>query len=175
LIQCGIGRTGKLFCFEHYGVVPDIITLAKPIANGLPMGAVVLSEKVAQLIKPGDHGTTFGGSPLATRVGLHVWERISEPSFLSNVRKLGIYVKEKGELLKQDCKLVKDVRGIGLLMGLELDPKLPTAKFVEECYKEKLLVVGAGRNTIRVIPPLVVSKSQIHDAFSIFKSVLNRF
>lgn len=171
-IQCGIGRTGKMFGFENYGCAPDIITMAKPIANGLPLGAVVLSDRVAEVMKAGDHGTTFGGSPLTTRVGQYVWKTVSDPKFLNHVYEMGEYIRAKGQDLIKMSPLVQDVRGKGLLMGLQLRESVPTAKFVDLCRENGVLVVSAGNNTIRLVPALIVSKSEIDAAFVIFEKVI---
>jgi predicted acetylornithine/succinylornithine family transaminase len=171
-IQCGIGRTGKMFGFENYGCAPDIITMAKPIANGLPLGAVVLSNSVAEVMKAGDHGTTFGGSPLTTRVAQYVWKTISDPKFLDHVFEMGEYIRGKGQDLIKLSPLVQDVRGKGLLMGLQLRESVSTAKFVDLCREKGLLVVSAGNNTIRLVPALIVTKSEIDAAFAIFEKVI---
>ena len=147
--------------------------MAKPIANGLPMGAVVVSDKIAQIMKPGDHGTTFGGSPLTTAVAKHVWNRISEPAFLKHVKEMGDYSRIKAEAIIKKSPLVKQFRGQGLLMGLEFRENVPNSIFVDHCRDHGLLLVAAGNNTVRLLPPLIVSKQEIDDAFEIMSTVLS--
>ncbi|KAI8919769.1 pyridoxal phosphate-dependent transferase [Entophlyctis helioformis] len=172
-IQCGVGRTGKMFAHEHAGVVPDILTMAKPLANGLPMGAIVVSADVAAVIKPGDHGTTFGGSPLATRVAHHVWSRISAPDFLAAVTRSGDYLLAAcRDRLLAVSPLVCDVRGKGLMVGVQLRDHVSTAMFVDLARDRGVLVISASSNTIRLVPALTVSKADIDKAVSVFEEVL---
>ena len=161
-----------MYCFKKTDVVPDIVTMAKPIANGLPMGAVVVSDNIAKIMKPGDHGTTFGGSPLTTAVANYVWSVISEPKFLKHVKDMGTYSKEKADAIIKKSPLVKQFRGQGLLMGLEFRENVPNNVFVDHCRDHGLLVVGAGSNTVRLLPPLIVQKEEIEEAFEIIATVL---
>src|SRR5690606_8509770 len=117
-IQCGVGRTGKLWAYEHSGVTPDIMTLAKPLAGGLPIGAILTTDAIAGHIHPGDHGSTFGGGPFVTGVAKYVLGRVSDPAFLAHVTETGDYLKER--LQEINSPLIKDVRGQGLMVGLEL-------------------------------------------------------
>ena len=168
-IQCGLGRTGALFAYEHFGVAPDILTLAKPLAGGLPMGAVLVTEKVAAPIKPGDHATTFGGGALVSTVAHAVVEHIAAPEFMSEV-------KAKGELLTallNELTLspkVKEVRGIGMMWGIELNEV--AMPYVTRAFDAGLLVTTAGENVIRLLPPLVVSEQQIQHAVRVLAQVL---
>ena len=168
-VQCGLGRTGTLFAHEHFDVTPDIMTLAKPLAGGLPMGAVLVSEKVAASIKPGDHATTFGGGSLVSTVARAVVEHIADPAFLTSV-------KVKGELLSSllngltSLAKVKEVRGVGLMWGIELNEA--AAPYVAQLFDKGLLVTSAGENVIRLLPPLVVSEPQIADAVRMIAEVL---
>ena len=159
-VQCGIGRTGSLFAYEQTGVIPDIVTLAKPLAGGLPMGATLVTEKIASTIKPGDHATTFGGGPLVSTVAAAVFEYISQPSFLADV-------KRRGELLK---KLLPNARGVGLMLGIELDR--PAAPVVQAAFEKGLLICTAGENVVRLLPPLVISDDEIVEAVEILREVL---
>lgn len=168
-IQCGLGRTGTLFAYEHFGVTPDILTLAKPLAGGLPMGAVLVTEKVAAPIKPGDHATTFGGGALVSTVAHAVVQHIAAPDFLSDV-------KAKGELLAASLNeltslpKVKEVRGIGMMWGIELtEAAMP---YVTRAFDAGLLVTTAGENVVRLLPPLVVSEQQIQEAVRMLAQVL---
>ncbi|KAJ3253079.1 acetylornithine aminotransferase [Boothiomyces macroporosus] len=171
-IQCGMGRTGKLFGFQNYNVEPDLLTMAKPMANGLPLGAVVVGNRVAKTISPGDHGTTFGGSPLATRVGQHVWKRISDPNFLSNVSKIGEFLYQECANLAKVSPLIQSVRGKGLMVGFTLRENVPTSMFVDLCLERGVLVVSAGNNTIRLVPPLIMTEEEIKKGIVVFERVL---
>jgi acetylornithine/N-succinyldiaminopimelate aminotransferase len=156
-IQCGMGRTGTLWSSEPSRVTPDLQTLAKPLAGGLPIGAILAAEKVASHIHPGDHGTTFGGGPFITTVAKYVLNRIAEPAFLENVRETGAYLKERLEEL--NSPLIKEVRGRGLMVGMELT--IDVTPVVEKGYEHGLLLVNAGADTIRFVPPLIAQKSDV--------------
>jgi acetylornithine/succinyldiaminopimelate/putrescine aminotransferase len=168
-VQCGLGRTGALFAYEHFGIAPDILTLAKPLAGGLPMGAVLVSEKVAAAIKPGDHATTFGGGPLVSTVAHAVVQHIAEPAFMATV-------KAKGERLAGLLKgltaspKVKEVRGVGMMWGIELNEA--AAPYVARAFEAGLLVTSAGENVVRLLPPLVVSDDDISRAVQLIAEVL---
>ena len=156
-VQCGLGRTGKLWAHEWSGVTPDIMTLAKPLAGGLPIGAILMTEKVASAMHPGEHGTTFGGGPLVTSVAKHVLQRISEPEFLAHVSEVGDYLIER--LSEINSPIIKEVRGKGLIVALEL--KADVSNIIEKGYEQGLLMVNAGTNVIRFIPPLIIEKSHV--------------
>lgn len=165
-VQCGLGRTGQLWAYEAYGVHPDIMTLAKPLAGGLPIGAVLVTEAVASVITPGDHGSTFAGGPLVCHAALAVLERIQEAGFLKNVAAKGDLLRS---LLREKLGTnghVKEVRGTGLIVGVELD--VPAAPVVKEALEKGLLVLTAGNgNVIRLVPPLIISEQEIKDAVEI--------
>lgn len=169
-IQCGLGRTGKLYAHEHYNIIPDIMTIAKPLANGLPLGAVLVTDKVAQHIQPGNHGSTFGGGPLVTKVAEYVFNRINQPEFLQHVNDMGTYLVEKLLKLKKDFPAIISVRGLGLMIGIEFeyDPK----DIVTDCIKNGLLVVKTSGNTFRFLPPLVIEKEHADEAIEILENVL---
>ncbi|KAJ3283065.1 acetylornithine aminotransferase [Borealophlyctis nickersoniae] len=171
-IQSGLGRTGKLWAYEHIGVAPDLITVAKPLANGIPIGAVILGPHVASIIKPGDHGTTFGGNPLATRVGHAVFKRISNPSFLAQVRDVGAHLKSSCEELASASPLITQVRGTGLMVGMQLRENVNPAMFVDLARERGVLVITAGNNTIRMVPPLIITKAQVDKAVKVFEEVI---
>lgn len=156
-IQCGMGRTGTLWAYEQTGVTPDIMTLAKPLAGGLPVGALLTTEVVASHIHPGDHGTTFGGGPFITSVAKYVVERISQPEFLAHINEVGDYLMDR--LQEINSPLIKEVRGQGLMGGMEFT--MDVAPIVEAGYKNGLLLVNAGQNVIRFVPPLVVQKDHV--------------
>ena len=156
-IQCGLGRTGALWAHTISGITPDIMTLAKPLAGGLPIGAILITEAVASHIHPGDHGTTFGGGPFITGVSKYVVERISQPEFLAHVAEVGDYLKERLEEI--NSPLIKEVRGRGLMIGMELTADVTPV--IEAGYNEGLLLVNAGAEVIRFVPPLIAEKSDV--------------
>jgi predicted acetylornithine/succinylornithine family transaminase len=169
-VQCGVGRTGTFWAYEQYGLVPDIMTMAKPIGGGLPLGAVACKETISRVIKPGDHGTTFGGNPLACALGTVVLNTVSKKSFLAAVRSKGTYLKRKLEKLKDAGASMKEVRGVGLMVGVELDTD--PGEIVAACRAKGLLVIKAGHNTVRFMPPLIVGRADIDKAVRIFEKVL---
>ena len=156
-IQCGVGRTGTLWAYEAFDVTPDIMTLAKPLAGGLPIGAILVTEAVGSAIKPGDHGSTFAGGPLVTSAALVVLNRIGQPAFLKHVADVGEYLMERLEEI--NSPLIKEVRGRGLITGVELT--VPAAPLVREGFKHGLLTVNAGDNVMRFVPPLVIDKPHV--------------
>jgi acetylornithine/N-succinyldiaminopimelate aminotransferase len=156
-VQCGLGRTGKLWAHEWSGVTPDIMTLAKPLAGGLPIGAILMTETVASAMHAGEHGTTFGGGPLVTNVAKHVLQRIDQPEFLAHVSEVGDYLIER--LSEINSPIIKEVRGKGLIVALEL--KVDVSTIIEKGYEQGLLMVNAGTNVIRFVPPLIIEKSNV--------------
>ncbi len=173
-VQCGIGRTGKFFAFEHAKVKPDIVPIAKGIGGGFPLGAVLMTKKVASGMTPGTHGTTNGGNPLAMSVGNAVLDQIFKKGFLKNVQKTSKFFHNELNKIKINYpKLIKEVRGMGLLIGLQLfnDP----TKFIKKLQDNKLLTIRSGENTIRILPPLNVKKSEIDIAIKIIKKVCEEF
>lgn len=169
-IQCGMGRTGSLWAYEQYKVVPDIMTLAKPIGGGLPLGVVLCKENIALTLSPGDHGTTFGGNPVSCALGSVVLGIISKKEFLKEVKQKGEYLKKKVNQLKKSCTVIEEIRGTGLFLGIQLkeDP-LPVIGSLKD---NGLLVVKAGQHTIRLLPPLNVKIKDIDKAVSILEKVL---
>ena len=169
-VQCGIGRSGNFFAFESFGVRPDIVPIAKGIGGGFPIGAVLMSKKVASAMVPGTHGSTFGGNPLAMSVGNAVLDKIFKKGFLKNVQKISKYFHNELNKIKNDYpKLIKEVRGLGLLIGLQLFND--QTKFIKKLQDNKLLTIRAGENTIRILPPLNVKKSEIDLAIKIIRKV----
>ena len=167
-VQCGVGRTGAFWAHEHYGVLPDILCSAKPLANGLPIGAVLVTERVAEVIHPGDHGTTFAGGPFVTSVANVVVDRISDPAFLQRVQEKGAYFKERLESL--DNPHIVEVRGRGLMLGVQLD--MPAGPVVQAGYKHGLLLLNAGADVLRLVPPLIISNDEIDIAIDRLAAVL---
>lgn len=169
-IQCGLGRTGEIFAWHHAGVVPDILTVAKPLAGGLPMGAVVACERVARTLHPGDHGTTFGGGPLVASVALAVVRHIAEPGFLSRVRATSRHLDGALEELASTRSAVRSVRGLGLMRGVVLDR--PAAPVVARAREIGLLVVSAGPDVVRLVPPLTIEARELDEGLSILGDAL---
>ena len=169
-VQCGIGRSGKFFAFENAKVKPDIVPIAKGIGGGFPIGAVLMSKKVAKAMTPGTHGSTFGGNPLAMSVGNAVIDQILKKGFLTNVKRLSNYFhNELNKIQKQFPNIIKEVRGVGYLIGLQLF--FDQTKFIQQLMKDKLLTIRAAENVIRILPPLNVKKTEIDLALRIIKKV----
>lgn len=158
-IQTGMGRTGKLFGYEHFGVEPDIMTLAKALANGLPIGAMLATEKVAGAFGPGSHASTFGGTPLVTAASLAVLKTIAEEGILENCTRVGVYFKERLNALKERHDVVADVRGMGLLLGMNL--KVEGARVVQQCLEKGFLINCVQDTVLRFIPPLIIEKDAV--------------
>ena len=169
-VQCGLGRTGHLFACEASGVEPDLLTLAKPLAGGLPMGAVLLSGDVAAAVQPGDHATTFGGGPLVSTVALAVLERLADDAFLAAVRARGEHVRVRLEALAAMNPAVGEVRGVGLMWGIDLDR--PAAPIVAAALERGLLVATAGERVLRLLPPLVVTDAELDEGLDILAEVI---
>ena len=169
-VQCGIGRTGKFFAFDYANVKPDIVPIAKGIGGGFPLGAVLMTKKVASKMTPGTHGSTFGGNPLAMSVGNAVLDQILKKNFLKNVNKLSKYFHKELNKLKQEFpKIIKEVRGIGFLIGLQLFNN--QAKFIQKLMNNNLLTIRAAENVVRILPPLNVKKKEVDLALKIIKKV----
>ena len=169
-VQCGLGRTGTLFAYEQTGVTPDLLTLAKPLAGGLPMGAVLVSDRIAAALAPGDHATTFGGGPLVATVALDVLRAIAEPDFLADVRAKGAWLGQRLEQLAANSPRVRAVRGRGLMWGIELGE--PASGVITAARERRLLVLSAGPNVIRIVPPLTISESDLERGVTILAQVL---
>jgi len=159
-VQCGIGRTGKLFAHEWAEVSPDVMAIAKGIGGGFPLGAVLTSEAVGAAMQPGTHGSTYGGNPLACAVGSAVMEEVNQPAFLQQVQELALYFRQQlARLLDENSDLFADLRGRGLMVGLKC--KALNADFVAALRAENILTVGAGENVLRILPPLNVTRDEI--------------
>jgi predicted acetylornithine/succinylornithine family transaminase len=169
-IQCGLGRTGHLFAYERSGVVPDMLTLAKPLAGGLPMGAVLVSEEIAATIQPGDHGTTFGGGPVVSAVALHVLERLSDPSLLESVRENGAWLGEQLDGIARRSGKVRAIRGTGFIWGL--DVLEPAGDIVKRGWDEGILTLTAGEHTLRLLPPLIMDRDDLVRGLSIIEKII---
>ncbi len=163
-IQCGLGRTGHLFAYQASGVVPDILTLAKPLAGGLPMGAVLTSEPVAAPLQPGDHATTFGGGPLVAGVAHAVFRRVSDPDLLANVRARGAQIQATARRWVEEGR-ARQARGVGLMWGIELAG--PAAPVVERARAAGVLVLTAGEKVLRLLPPLVIEEDELDEGLRV--------
>lgn len=169
-VQVGLGRTGTLWAHERLGVQPDIMTVAKPLAGGLPMGAVLLTEQVARTIQPGDHATTFGGGPLVASAALAVCRKVGAPAFLAEVRRKGELLGERLGALALRKGNVVAVRGLGLIWGIEV--KVPAGDIVSAGLQAGLLLVGAGANVVRIVPPLSIDESDLVRGLAILEELL---
>ena len=169
-VQSGMGRTGKMFSYQNFGIQPDLMTLAKSLGGGFPIGALVAGEKIADTLKPGSHGTTFGGSPLACSASLATFEAIKKEKLLNNAKVMGAYLLKKLNGLAKKHSVISDVRGIGLMAGVEL--KVEGKNIYEECLKRGLLINCTQENVLRIMPPIIVKKKEIDQAVQILDEVL---
>jgi acetylornithine aminotransferase len=169
-IQTGMGRTGKLYAHEHFGVAPDIMTLAKALANGLPIGAMLAKEEVAAAFGPGSHASTFGGTPIVTSVALEVCKMLVDDNIIQNGQKTGSYFQEKLLWLKDRHACIADVRGIGLLLGMKLN--IDGAPVVKECMQQRFLINCIQENILRFVPPLIVTEEEIDRLIDCLDEVL---
>jgi acetylornithine/N-succinyldiaminopimelate aminotransferase len=158
-IQCGLGRTGYLFAHEHAGIEPDLLTLAKPLAGGLPMGAILMTEEIASAVEPGDHGSTFGGGPFVAAVAAHVVERLGDPALLTRVRENGTWLGTQLRALAARHASVRAVRGVGYIWGVDVTE--PAAALVARALELGLLLCTAGDHTVRLLPPLVATRDDL--------------
>lgn len=171
-VQCGIGRLGSLFAFESFGVKPDMVCMAKGLGGGFPIGAVAASPKVAESIAYGDHGSTFGGNPLACAVALAILDELLEKGVLDNVSNMGAYLQKKlMDLMEKHASIIA-IHGMGLLVGLKLS--IDTKKFINECINNGLLLVGAGSDVVRLLPPLNIEPEYLDRAVGIIDEVLSK-
>jgi len=168
-IQTGMGRTGKFFAYQHSDVLPDIITIAKGIANGIPLGATICSDKVASAITPGSHGSTFGGNPVAVAVANNVVDLLTGQT-LNNINEISNYLKE--QLQTSNFTSIKEIRNKGLMFGLELDKKIDAKEIASALLKNKIIVGTAGNNVLRLLPPFIITKEQVDFFIETLKIVL---
>ena len=171
-VQVGMGRTGKLFAYEHFGITPDIMTLAKALGGGLPLGAMLARDEVARSLAPGSHASTFGGNPVVCSAGLAVLKTLKRNGVLENCVKMGKLLLDGLRSLQASFPVIREIRGKGLLLGVELDCE--AAKIVEECLREGLLINGTANRVLRLLPPLIVKKKEIEQALDILAKILAR-
>ncbi|HHV63125.1 MAG TPA: acetylornithine transaminase [Firmicutes bacterium] len=169
-VQTGLGRTGKMFAFEHYGIEPDIVTLAKSLAGGVPIGAVLARDEVAEAFGPGSHASTFGGNPLATAAAIAVLETLRDEHVIENARVMGEYLQEGLRKLAMGVPEITEVRGVGLMIGVGLVGR--ARDVVTEAMKNGLLTTACGDNTLRLVPPLIVTRRDIDECLSILTLAL---
>jgi len=170
-VQVGMGRTGTLFAYEQEGMAPDIMTLAKALGNGLPIGAMLATEEAASAFTPGSHATTFGGTPLVTAVALRVLQTISQPDFLRQVREMGAYLRDQLEGLRSQHSVIQEIRGRGLMLGMQL--AAPGQELVQRCL-EKGLVINCTQDTVlRFVPPLIIDRNDVDHCIQILSEVLD--
>ncbi|WP_083439420.1 acetylornithine transaminase [Acetobacterium bakii] len=169
-VQSGMGRSGKLFAYQQFGIVPDIVTMAKGLGGGVPIGGIIAKNHVAEVFTPGTHASTFGGNPFVCATAKYVLETLTAPGFFNSVEKKGAYLQSKLEALKKDHPSIIEVRGMGLMIGVEVSTD--TGAIVAKAMEKGLLLIGAGSSAIRFVPPLIVSKEEIDQAVQIFSECL---
>ncbi len=169
-VQCGMGRTGKMFAYEHYGIKPDIVTMAKGIGSGIPVGAIATTKEIGKAFVPGDHGTTFGGNPLACTAVAKSIELMEKRQLLAHVKETGDYLGQKLQELVETCPVAKEVRGLGLLRGLVCDAQI--GEICSRALEHGLIVLSAGTDVIRFVPPLIIEKTHVDEMIAILEPVL---
>ncbi|MDQ8164203.1 MAG: acetylornithine/succinylornithine family transaminase [Gemmatimonadota bacterium] len=169
-IQCGYGRTGKFWAYEHADITPDLLTTAKPMAGGFPMGAILMTREVGDTMQAGDHGTTFGGGPFISAVALHVIDRLSDPAMLKHVRERGAQLKKGLDAIAKANSKVRAVRGTGLMWGVDVTE--PAKDIVGRALDLGFLICSAGEHTLRLVPPLVVSKADVERGLTLLRQAI---
>lgn len=167
-VQCGMGRTGQFFAYQTLGAVPDIVTLAKGLGGGIPIGAMIASNKAAQGFAPGDHASTFGGNPLATAVANQVVDIVTAPGFLEHVNSIAAYLLKALQDISEPR--IVNIRGCGLMLGIEFDTDVK--ELINICVNKGLLVAGAGNRVVRLVPPLTINETEVNQAINILKQAL---
>lgn len=170
-VQTGIGRTGKLFGYENFRVVPDILCMAKGLAGGVPMGGILAKEKIASAFVPGDHASTFGGNPLSSIMALTVLEELIDNKLLDNVVVQGENLRLGLEKLKEKYSIIQDIRGYGLILGIEV-PETKVKDIIVKTMEKGLLLIGAGSNVVRFVPPLIINESEIEEGLKILEEII---
>ncbi|HXO35823.1 MAG TPA: aspartate aminotransferase family protein [Candidatus Acidoferrales bacterium] len=171
-IQCGLGRTGTMFAFQSFGVTPDIVAIAKPIAAGLPLGAFLAKEEFANAISPGQHGTTFGGGPLACRVALEFLAIVEDEKLLENVNKVGAYLQQELKTIVEKSAAAKEVRGRGFIQGINLD--IPARPIVDEALSEGVLFNSTQDTVVRFLPPFLLQEKHVDKGIRVLKKLLRK-
>ncbi len=171
-IQCGLGRTGSLFAYQEFGILPDAVAVAKPIAGGLPMGAFLVKEALANVISPGKHGTTFGGGPLVCRAALEYFSILEDEKLVENVKRVGNYLRTQLQQLSGEFSIVKEARGTGFIQALELT--VPARPIVEEALAEGLLINSTQDVVLRFLPPFILREHHVDEAMVILRKLLKK-
>jgi acetylornithine/N-succinyldiaminopimelate aminotransferase len=171
-IQCGMGRTGSMFAYQHYNVNPDIITCAKALGCGVPVGAFAAKEEIASAFEPGDHGTTYGGNPFVTAAVSKVFDLFESEQLINHVQEISLYLIQKLEELIEKYDFIQERRGMGLMQGLEF--KIPVKDIIPKVMEAGLILITAGANVIRFVPPLVIEKQHVDEMIAIFDEVLSK-
>lgn len=169
-IQCGMGRSGKMFAYQHYGIQPDIVTMAKGIGNGMVVGAFAAKAEIAEALVPGDHGTTFGGNPLAAAAVAATLDIFRERDLVKHVEEVGTYLGKRLQKIVETKEIAKEARGLGLMRGLELTE--PAGPYVLKALEKGVIFMGAGTNVIRFVPPLVIRKEHVDEMIEILEEIL---
>ena len=169
-VQCGMGRTGKMFAYEHYGIKPDIVTMAKGIGSGIPVGAIATTKEIGKAFVPGDHGTTFGGNPLACTAVAKSIELMEKRQLLAHVKETGDYLGQKLQELVETCPVAREVRGLGLLRGLVCSA--PVGEICSRALEQGLIVLSAGTDVVRFVPPLIIEKEHVDEMTAVLRLVL---
>jgi acetylornithine aminotransferase/acetylornithine/N-succinyldiaminopimelate aminotransferase len=171
-IQSGMGRTGEWFAYQHYGVQPDITTLAKPIANGLPMGAMLCTDEAARAFSPGMHGTTFGGGPLACAVAIAVIDTMKQNNVLEHIRDVGGYFRQQLEALKKKHDCIVDVRGMGLMLGVQIDSEDVAKRAAADMMAKHIIINRTSETVLRFLPPYILERAHVDTAVAALDQVL---
>ncbi|MDD4939627.1 MAG: aspartate aminotransferase family protein [Candidatus Omnitrophica bacterium] len=171
-VQTGVGRTGKLFCYQQYGIIPDIMTLAKALGGGLPIGMMVVRKEISDTLGPGMHASTFGGGPVICKAALAVLKAIQKEKLLANTEKMGAYLFDKLNALKEKYAVIKEVRGMGLMAGVELN--IEGRKIVEQCLERKMLINCTHDKVLRLMPALNITKKEIDKALGVLEEALKQ-
>jgi predicted acetylornithine/succinylornithine family transaminase len=169
-VQTGLGRTGEMFAYKHYGITPDMMTLAKSLGGGVPIGAMVASSRIADVLGPGSHASTFGGSPLVCAASLAVFGSIEKDKLLDNTRKMGSYFTQRLNKLGEKFSFIKEVRGLGLMLGVELS--IDGGPIFKSCFDKGLLINCTQTNILRIMPPLIITKKEIDKGLDILEEAL---
>jgi predicted acetylornithine/succinylornithine family transaminase len=169
-IQCGYGRTGTFWAHEQVGITPDILTVAKPMAGGLPMGAILATSRVADALQPGEHGTTFGGGPFVASVALHVFDRLHDPALLAHVREEGAWLGAELRAMAEASQKIRSVRGVGYMWGIDVVD--PAKDIIARALDAGLLVISAGEHTLRLLPPLVMTRAELKRGLDILAAAI---
>jgi len=172
-IQCGVGRTGKWFAYQHYGIMPDVTTLAKPVAGGVPMGAMLCTEEVAKAFHPGMHGTTFGGNPLACAAAIAVIDTIKRDAILEHVTETGTYFLDRLNDLAKSQPAIKEVRGLGLMIGVELHDATLAGDIARELMEHRIIINRTSDTVLRFLPPYILEKKHVDIAVEALAELLS--